>query len=129
MICSELLKPSETIRGDCIEPKETGESYPRAWQCLVTSRKTGQDIFGNAGMGGLAPIRRILQTLLLPTSICFDRWHAAWLISISALRKKSKNGSFRGSPQKTHCFFEMVCHNCHKDGNKVVPSDKEYFEL
>ena len=26
------------------------------------------------------------------------RWHTAWLISISALMKKSKNGSNRGSP-------------------------------
>ena len=58
------------------------------------------------------PTRCTLQTLLLPTTICFDRWHTAWLISISALMKKSQNGSIRGSPQKTHWFFEMISMNC-----------------
>ena len=66
------------------------------------------------------PSRRTLQKLLLPTNICFDRWHTAWLISISALMEKSKNRSIRGSPQKTHHFFEMVSDNCQKDGKKSV---------
>ena len=60
--------------------------------------------------------QRTLQTLLLPTTICFDRWHTAWLISIFALIKKLKNGSICGSPQKTHRFFEMVSDHCQKDG-------------
>ena len=47
---------------------------------------------------------RTLQTLLLPTTIRFDQWHTAWLIRISAVMKKSKNGSIRGSPQKTNHF-------------------------
>ena len=42
--------------------------------------------------------RRTFHKLLLPNTICFDRWDTAWLISISALMKKSKNGSIRGSP-------------------------------
>ena len=42
------------------------------------------------------PTRITLQTLLFPTTICFDWWHMAWFISISALMKKSKNGSIRG---------------------------------
>ena len=50
------------------------------------------------------PTRRTLQTLLLPSTICFDRWDTAWLISISALMKKSINGSICGSPQKTYYF-------------------------
>ena len=50
------------------------------------------------------PTPRTLQTLLLLTIVCFDRWHTAWLIIISALMKKSKNGSL----QKTHHFFEIV---------------------
>ena len=32
-------------------------------------------------------------------------------ISVSALMKKSKNGSIRGSTQKTHLFFKMVSGN------------------
>ena len=55
---------------------------------------------------------RTLQTLLLPTAICFDRWHTAWLISISTLIKMSK----RGSPQNTHRLFEIVSDNGQKDG-------------
>ena len=58
------------------------------------------------------PTRRTLQTLLLPTTICFDRWHTAWVISISTLMKKLKNRSIRGSPQKTHHFFQMVSKIC-----------------
>ena len=67
-------------------------------------------------IGRLYPTRHTLQTLLLPTSICFDRWHTAWLIRISTLMKKSKNGSIRGSPQSTHRFFEMVSNKWQKDG-------------
>ena len=59
-----------------------------------------------------------LQTLSPPTTICLDRWHTTWLISISALMKKSKNGSIRGSTQKTHRFFEMVSDNCQNDEKK-----------
>ena len=33
-------------------------------------------------------------------------------------QKKSKNGSIRGSPQKTHLFSEMVFDNYQKDGKK-----------
>ena len=40
------------------------------------------------------PTRRTLQTLILPTIIGFDGWHTAWLISISALMKKSKMDRF-----------------------------------
>jgi len=29
-----------------------------------------------------------------------------------------KNGSIRGSPQKTHRFFEMISDNCQKGGKK-----------
>ena len=36
--------------------------------------------------------------------------------------------SRRGSSQKTHRFFEMVCNNCQKDGKNVVASDEQYFE-
>ena len=36
-------------------PIETRQSYPTAWQCSATCRKTGQDIFGNAEMRGLTP--------------------------------------------------------------------------
>ena len=36
----------------------------------------------------------------------------------AALMKKSKNGSIRGSPQKTHRSFEMVSENCQNDGKK-----------
>ena len=50
------------------------------------------------------PTRRTLQTFLLPTTICFDQCHTAWLIRISAIMNKSKNGSIRRSPQKTHRF-------------------------
>ena len=32
--------------------------------------------------------------------------------------KKSKNGSIRGSPQKTHRSFEMVSDNCQKGRKK-----------
>ena len=32
---------------------KTRQSYPQAWQCSVTCHKTGQDILGNAEMGGL----------------------------------------------------------------------------
>ena len=67
------------------------------------------------------PTRRTLQMLIHPTTICFDRWHTAWLISITALKKKSKNGSIRGSPQKTHRFLKMVSDNCHKDGKMREP--------
>ena len=62
--------------------------------------------------------RCTLQTLLLPTTICFDRWQNAWLIIISALIKKSKNRSIRGSSEKTHRFFMMVSDNCQKDRKK-----------
>ena len=34
-------------------PRETRQSYPPAWQWSASCRKTGQDILGNAEMGGL----------------------------------------------------------------------------
>ena len=68
----ELIIEGETAT----VPRETRQSYPSAWQCSATSRKTNQDILENAEMGGLT----------------------------------------RGSPQKTHRFFEMVSDNCQKDG-------------
>ena len=77
----ELLIPSETI---IIWKRWNGRSYPT---------------------------HSTLQTLLLLTVICFDRWHTAWLISISALMKKWKNVS----PQKAHGFFEMISDNSQKD--------------
>ena len=49
---------------------------------------------------------------------CFDGWYTAWLISISALMKKTKNGLIRISPQKTHHFFEMEFENCLRDRKK-----------
>ena len=75
-------------------------------------------MLGTASSHVVGSLRRTLQTLLLPTSISFDRWHMAWLISISALMNKSKNGSIRESPQKTHRFFEMVSDNYQKNGKK-----------
>ena len=36
-------------------PRETLQSYPPAWQCSNTCRKTGRGILGNAEIGGLTP--------------------------------------------------------------------------
>ena len=105
----ELLKPSETI---------IRQSYPPAWQCSATCRKTVQDILGNPVMGGLTPLAVLLKKLLLPTNISFDWWHTACLISVTALMEKSKNWSICGSSIKTHRFFEIVSGNCQKDGKK-----------
>ena len=49
-----------------------------------------------------------IQTLLLPNTLCFDRWHTAWLIRISAPMMKTKNGSIRESPQKNHRFLWKI---------------------
>ena len=43
----------------------------------------------------------------------------AWLISIFALMKKSKNGSIRESLQKIKNFFDMKFENCLRDGKKT----------
>ena len=64
------------------------------------------------------PTRYTHQALLLPNKIFFDWWYTGWVISISALMKKSKNESIPGSPQKTHRFFEFVSGICQKDGKK-----------
>ena len=46
-----------SIEGEtAIVPRETRQSYPLAWQCPATCRKTGQDILVNAKMGGLTSI-------------------------------------------------------------------------
>ena len=51
------------------------------------------------------PTRLTLHTLLLSTTICFDRWHTAWLNSISAL-------------MKNRFFFKVVSDNYQKDWKK-----------
>ena len=56
------------------------------------------------------------------------RPHVARPVKTYVKMKKSKNGSIRGSPQKTHRFFEMVSDNCQKDGKEEVVSDGKYFE-
>ena len=73
---------------------------------------------GKRWKGRSYPTHHNFQTLLLPTTICFDRWHMAWLVSISALGKKSVNGSIYESPQKTHRFLEMISENWQKDAEK-----------
>ena len=76
--------------------------------------KPNETITGDQYWTQLMRLNRALQTLLLPNTICFDWWQTAWLIIISALTEKSKNGSIRGSPQKTYRFFEMVSDNYQK---------------
>ena len=100
-------------------PRETRQTYPPTWQCSATCRKTCQNIFRNHNERSY-PTCRTLQILLLPTTICFDRWHTAWLIGISALMKNSKNWLIRGSSQKIHRFFETVFDNCQEDGNSIL---------
>ena len=117
----KLLKASETNAGAWYRTQLMHLSRAlKEKQPEYTNRKTltDQDILGNAKIEGLNPICRTLQTLLLPTNICFDRWHAAYHISTSALMKKSKNGLIRGLPQKTHRFVDMVSQNYEKDGKK-----------
>ena len=68
VVCYELLKSSETITGDRYRMQlmrlsralkkrphyqERHDSYPPAWQCLATCRKTGQDIVGDVEVGDL----------------------------------------------------------------------------
>ena len=108
-----------SIEGEtAIVPRETQQSYPPAWQSSATCRKTGQDILGNAEMGGLTQPTLLFRRCSFPLPFVSIDGTMAWLISISALIKKSKNGSIRGSPQKTHRFFEMVYVKCLKDGKK-----------
>ena len=132
----ELLKPSETNTGDWYLTQLMGLSralkkkrpqYQERYDKVILQYDNARPYVArlvNTYLETLKwemrsyPIRHTLQMLLLPTTICFDRWHTAWLISISALIKKSKNGSIRGSHQKTHRFFEMVSENCLKDGKK-----------
>ena len=133
MVYYELLKPSKTITGDQYQTqlmrlrralKEKRTQYQERLDFILQHDKTRAH--------GARPVKTYLEplkreVLLHPpycpdvapsTTICFDRSHKAWLISISALMKKLKNGSIRESPQKTHCFCEMLSDNCQKDGKK-----------
>ena len=84
VIYYELLKPNETITGERYRTqlirlnrtlKEKRPEYGDRQlilqqQCSTTCCETGENLFGNAQMG--SPTRRILQTLLLPTTTCSD---------------------------------------------------------
>ena len=61
------------------------------------SRHTWERLFGRFYL-----IHRTLQTLLLSTTICFDRWHTAWLISISALIHKRHPYCWMNSRETRH---------------------------
>ena len=94
-------------------PRETRQSYPPAWQCSTTYRKTGQDILGNAEMEGfttpdVAPfdyhLFRLMRHGLAHQNFRsyeeVKKWINSWI------------------PLNTHRFFEIVSDNCHKDENK-----------
>ena len=66
---------------------ERRQSYAPAWQCSATSQDRSRHT-SKCWNGRFHPTRCTLQTLLLPNTICFDRWHTAWLISISSVIKE-----------------------------------------
>ena len=99
---------------DAFEPsieEETKRDMTKLFSSIIMLGRMSQDRSKHTWKrwnGKSYPTRRTLQTLLVPNTICFDRWLTSSLISISALMNNSKNGSIRGSPQETHRFFEMA---------------------
>jgi len=100
----ELLKSSETITGDQYwmqlmglsrALKEKRPQYQERHDKVILQHDNARPHIARPVKTYLEtlkwevlPHRRTLQTLLLPTTICFDRWHTAWMISISAFMKK-----------------------------------------
>ena len=114
VVSYELFKTGETITGDWYrtqlmrlsrELKEKRLQYQERHQKVILQHDNDRPHVAR-------PVKTYLETLkweILPHPPYF---------SISALMKKSKNGSIRLSPQKTHRFFEMVSDNRQKDGQK-----------
>ena len=88
---------------------------------MVQSGNAGQDIFENAEMGGLTPPRRTLDTLLHPTTIYFDRWHTACLISISTLMTSQKMDRFVGRLKRRIVFSRWYPTIARKIEKSIVP--------
>ena len=73
----------------CQTQEELAESLGVTQQAILKRIKV-MEIIQKQGNWVPYPTRRTRQTLFLPTTISFDRWHTAWLISIPALMKMSK---------------------------------------
>ena len=109
MSCWIRLNPSQEIgigRKDAFEPsiKEETESYPPAWQCSFTCRKTGQDILGNAEMGGLtlSAVRSRRCSFRLPFILTDGTWACSSAFPLSW--RSQKMDRFVGH-LKRHIFF------------------------
>ena len=129
----ELLKPSETITRVRYRTQ-----LMRLRRALKEKRPQYQERHdkvilqpGNSRPYVAIPVKTYLETLkwevlpyppyypaVAPSNYDLFKSMAHSLISISALMKKSKNGSIRGSPQKTHIFLEMASDNCQEDRKK-----------
>ena len=93
----ELLKPSETIKGDRYRTQLMclSQALKEKWPHYLERQDKVILQHDNARPHAARPVRTYLET-----------------------PKKSKNRSIHGSPRKTHPFFKMVTDNCRKDGKK-----------
>ena len=118
----ELFKPSKTITGDqyrmqlmrlSLALKEKQPQYQERHDKIILQHD-------NTRSHVAIPVKTYLETLkwkVLPhppyfsnvapstITICFDRWRTAWLISISALMKKSRKWIDSWIASKDGSFF------------------------
>ena len=121
----ELLKSSKIITGNRYRTQLMRLS-PKLEEKRPPNQETHEKLIhqhGNALPHVARPLKKYLETLkweVLPHPLyspdvspseyhLFQSMATVWLISISTVMKKSKSGSIRGSPQKTHCFHELYC--------------------
>ena len=95
--------------------RETRQSYPPAWQCSATCRKTGQDILENAEMGGLTQPTLLFRRCSFRLPFVSIDGTRPGLSAFPFLWRSQKMDWFLDR-LKTHRFFEMVPNNCQKDG-------------
>ena len=124
----ELLKPSETITGDRYRTqlmrlsralKEKRPQYQERHDKVILQHDNGRSRVAR-------PVKINLETLkweVLPQppyspDVALSNCHLFRSMSHGLAHQhfrsyeEVKNGSIRGSPQKTHRFFEMVSHDC-----------------
>ena len=108
-------------------PRETRQCYTPAWQCSPTGRKTGQNIVGNAKMGGLT-LPAVLsgrRSFRLPF-FAINRTRP--ILSAFPLLWRSQEVDRFVDRFERHIIFSRWYLTIGRKMKKVVASDGQYFE-
>ena len=123
----DSFEPSIEGETATIIPRRSRQSYSTAWQCSTICHHTGQDILGNAKMGGLTPpvvLSRRCSTQLLFVSIDETRPGS----SVFPLLWRSQKMDLFVNHLKRHRFFRDGICQLPERWKNLVTSDGQYFE-